>query len=54
MPSLTKKHKDQLQKMYKKFCERNKLNPENPSVARAFRSGYRIGHRVARTRACNG
>jgi len=51
MPSLTKKHKNQLEKMYEKFCERHELNSKDPNIKKAFRRGYSTGHRVARVTA---
>lgn len=51
MPSITRKQKKQLNDMFATYCERNELNPKDKNVIKAFRAGYRIGHRVARTRA---
>lgn len=53
LKKMTKKHKDQLKSMFAKFCERSDLNPKDKDVMKAFRFGYRAGHRVARIRAIN-
>ena len=44
-----KKHRDQLKRMFEKFCERKKIKKTKDAEA-AFRFGYLTGHRTARVR----